>query len=418
MVETDRATGEAAPPTRRPEWAFQFGSLSSFIGDGIRFAAIPLLAAELGAEPGAVSLLFVAGTLPWLVMSPIVGTVVDRSSRSLILVWSDGARLGGSLLLLGVLAVLGNRTPIAVLALLSFAFGVLETLYDVTGAAVIPSLVADDRLESANSRYAGGQTAGRELGGPVLGAALHAVSRFAPYLAGALLYTAATVALLAFHRVFHRASPRGRTPGPERSGDDPPQRWWAQTTEGLRFLRRSPVLASLALVSGIVNLSLLAVQATSVLFVLRTLHGTPLQYSLTLAAPAVGAVVASTFIGRILRRIPGPRALLIAIGGSTVSFGCAALAWTVWWIVGWYIVLGVCFMLWNVVAMSTRQRLVPNELRGRVESAYRCVSWGALPVGAGLGGALAEAFGLRAPLVVAAVLSAIAVAVLAARVRP
>jgi MFS family permease len=410
VVETDRVTGEAAPSTRRQEWAFQLGSLSSFIGDGIRFAAIPLLAAQWGADPGAVSLLFVAGTLPWLLMSPIVGAIVDRSSRSLILVCSDGARIVGSLVLLGLLAVLGDRTPVVVLALLSFAFGVLETLYDVTGAAVIPSLVADDRLESANSRYAGGQTAGRELGGPVLGAALHATSRFAPYLAGALLYTAATLALLVFHR--------GRRPAPEPHRSDAPQRWWAQTTEGLRFLRRSPVLATLALVSGIVNLSLLAVQATSVLFVLRTLHGNPLQYSLVLAAPAVGAVGASLFTGRILRRIPGPRALLIAVGGAAVSFGCAALAWTVWWVVGWYLVLGVCFMLWNVVAMSTRQRFVPDELRGRVESAYRCVSWGALSVGAMLGGALAEAFGLRAPLVAAAALSAIAVVVLAARLRP
>jgi hypothetical protein len=74
-------------------------------------------------------------------------------------------------------------------------------------------------------------------------------------------------------------------------------------------------------------------------------------------------------------------------------------------------------MLWNMVAMSTRQRLVPDEMRGRVESAYRCISWGALPVGAILGGGLAEAFGLRVPLLVAAGLSAIAAGVLATRLR-
>jgi len=410
VVDTDWVTDPAACAARRRERLFQAGSLSSFVGDGIRFAAIPLLAAQLGAGPGAVSLLFVAGTLPWLVISPVVGTLVDRWSRSLILVGSDGARLAGSLLLLGVLAISGDHTPVAVLVALSFGFGVLETLYDVTGATVIPSLVADDRLESANGRYAGGQAAGRELGGPVLGAALHTVSRFAPFVASALMYAAATLALLAFHRGVERV--------PQPDPQQPRPNWWAHATQGLRFLLGSRVLAALALVSGIVNLSLLAVQATSVLFVLRTLHGSALEYSLTLAAPAAGALAANIIAGPVLRRVPGPWVLFIAIGGSAVSFACVALARTVWWVVGWYVVLGVCFMLWNIVAMSTRQRLVPDEMRGRVESAYRCISWGALPVGAILGGALANGFGLRAPLVVAAGLSAVAVTVLAARLKP
>ena len=398
-------------PTLSRERLFQAGSLSSFAGDGIRFAAIPLLAVQVGAGPGVVSLLFVAGTLPWLVMSPIAGLLADRWSRPLLLAGSDGARLAGTLLLLGALAISGHSISVAVLVVLSLGFGIMETLYDVTGAAIIPSLVADDRLESANGWYASGQAAGRQLGGPVLGAVLFAASRFAPFAVDALLYAAATLALLAFHGgVEHVPRPElPRQPRPD---------WLAHPMQGLRFLFGSPVLASLALVSGMANLSLLAVQATSVLFVVRTLHGSALEYSLTLAAPAVGALAGNLIARPVLRRVPGRWMLPVAIGGAAISFACAALAWTVWWVVGWYVVLGVCFMLWNMVAMSTRQRLVPDELRGRVESAYRCISWGALPIGAILGGVLAGAFGLRAPLVVAGGLSAVAAGVLATRRKP
>jgi MFS family permease len=56
----------------------------------------------------------------------------------------------------------------------------------------------------------------------------------------------------------------------------------------------------------------------------------------------------------------------------------------------------------NVVAVSLRQRLTPDRLLGRVNSAYRLLAWGAMPIGSAFGGLLAQAFGLRAVFAVAA----------------
>lgn len=50
-----------------------------------------------------------------------------------------------------------------------------------------------------------------------------------------------------------------------------------------------------------------------------------------------------------------------------------------------------------------RQSIIPDELFGRVNSVYRFVGWGALPIGALVGGLLADNFGLRAPFVLGAV---------------
>ena len=55
---------------------------------------------------------------------------------------------------------------------------------------------------------------------------------------------------------------------------------------------------------------------------------------------------------------------------------------------------------WNVVTVSLRQALVPDELRGRVNSAYRFFGWGAMPIGALLGALLANATNLHVPFIV------------------
>jgi MFS family permease len=71
---------------------------------------------------------------------------------------------------------------------------------------------------------------------------------------------------------------------------------------------------------------------------------------------------------------------------------------------------GVAMVLWNVVTVSLRQRITPDRLLGRMNAAYRLVGWGTMPIGAALGGFLAEALGLRPTFVVSAALTLAALA--------
>jgi hypothetical protein len=43
-------------------------------------------------------------------------------------------------------------------------------------------------------------------------------------------------------------------------------------------------------------------------------------------------------------------------------------------------------VLWNVITVSFRQTVIPDELLGRVNSVYRFFGWGMMPIGAALGG--------------------------------
>jgi hypothetical protein len=60
---------------------------------------------------------------------------------------------------------------------------------------------------------------------------------------------------------------------------------------------------------------------------------------------------------------------------------------------------------WNVVTVSLRQRITPDHLLGRLNAGYRLLGWGSIPIGAALGGLVAEAAGMRTAFAVSAVLN-------------
>ena len=64
--------------------------------------------------------------------------------------------------------------------------------------------------------------------------------------------------------------------------------------------------------------------------------------------------------------------------------------------------LGITGAVFGVVGVSLRQAIVPDCLMGRVVSAFRILGYGAVPVGAILGGVVARTLGLRAPFLLGA----------------
>jgi hypothetical protein len=75
------------------------------------------------------------------------------------------------------------------------------------------------------------------------------------------------------------------------------------------------------------------------------------------------------------------------------------------------VTLGLCFaamelsgLVWNVVSVSTRQRLVPDALRGRVNSLCSLLAWGMMPLGLVLSGLVVRLGETLAPRDVALIL--------------
>jgi len=121
-----------------------------------------------------------------------------------------------------------------------------------------------------------------------------------------------------------------------------------------------------------------------------------LGYGLLWTGVAGGSLAGSVLASWFSRRL-GPGRVLIA---SAAAFGATTLgisATTSPWVAGALLgTLGLALTVWNVVVVSLRQAIVPDQLVGRINSTFQLLSMGMLSLGAALGGILGRTLGLRA----------------------
>jgi MFS family permease len=169
--------------------------------------------------------------------------------------------------------------------------------------------------------------------------------------------------------------------------------------EGLRFLRNHRVLRTLAVMTGVVNFASSAAFAVLVLFAVGPASEMGLSatgFGLLLTTSALGAFTGSFIAERVEARLGRSASLTLTIVGSALFVGAPAITDNPYVLGPVFFVGGMLIVLWNVITVSLRQRITPNRLLGRVNSAYRLLAWGTMPLGAAAGGLLAQWLGLQA----------------------
>ena len=121
----------------------------------------------------------------------------------------------------------------------------------------------------------------------------------------------------------------------------------------------------------------------------------------------MGGIVGAASARRI-ERLLGPGTLLLAsMGGLAFTALAVAVTSSPVVVAGAFLLDGLLVGSWNVVVVSLRQELTPDDLRGRVAADARTLAFGAIPLGALLGGVLAEVVSLRTPYVLASIVYAV-----------
>lgn len=365
-------------------------STASAVGDGMSLTAAPLLASRITADPRLIAAVTTALTLPYVLFGIPAGVLADRSDlrRAMARVdWVRGTALGA--LCLGV--ALGRRN-LPVLYLCFFLVGTGETFFRNASQIIVPSLAPAARLAAANSRLQAAQITGNTFAGPLLGAALFALSAAAPFgidslsfLLSAALLSTLRLSAPARPAAAIAARPDGRRPSLA-----------ADMATGTRWLWRHRLLRSLAAMAAVINFVVTGALAVLVVHAHTALRLGDFGYGALLACQAAGAVFAAKAAPLLAHRLGGERtlvcvALAIATGYAAVWFTRSAV------VTGAALALGACAdVTWNVVVVVLRQTLIPRHLQGRVNSVYRLVAWGAMPAGAAAAGLLAGAAGTPA----------------------
>ncbi|MGX6601880.1 MFS transporter [Micromonosporaceae bacterium Da 78-11] len=374
------------------------GATISALGTEISELALPLLAIlTFQATSAQVGFLRAAQFLPFLLFTLYAGVLVDRVRRRPLMITADFARF----LLIGVIPVLAfaglhRLEPVYLLVFLAGSFTVLHQLAD---QAYLPSLVGRENLLPANSRIAAAQSAA-ELSGQGVGGLL--VAWLTAPFAVAVDAVSYLVSGLAVARI--------RQPEPVPSAEHR-RRVSEELWVGVRYLAGSRILRPLVGEAATYNVAYQIFSIGLLVWLARDLALSPVVIGLVISMSALGALFGAVLGARLSGRYGfGPTMLVtmaLGNGAPLLLFAAPGSGTPVVVLLGAvFVILGFGSALanvHNVHNVSLRQSAVPDHLRGRVNAAYRLVSWGSLPLGSVAGGFLAGAIGAHAATLAGAV---------------
>ncbi|HEX3886953.1 MAG TPA: MFS transporter [Phenylobacterium sp.] len=372
-------------------WGAQ--TVSDF-GARITREGLPMMAVVgLAAAPTQLGLLAALSSGAALVVGLAAGDFIDHTARRPILIAMDLVR-AAILIVLPLAAWMGLLSMLQVYAA-AMLVAAASVLFDIADHAYLPGLVGVARVTEANARLSVTESVA-EMGGPALAGVLFqwltapiAVAvNAATYLVSALLLA------------------RIRTPEPPLEKGLRRRGWIDGVITGARTSWEEPRVRILLVMTATGGLFGGFFSALYIAFVLRGLGLNPALLGLGIATGGVGALVGSLLAQPLARWLGvGPAicaaGALSALGTMIVLLAPAnLLGGTACLMVSQFLgdALGVVPL---ILAASLRQSVLPHSLLGRVGATFRVAGGGTAVIGALAGGALGEAFGLRAALLIA-----------------
>jgi MFS family permease len=375
------------------------GRFVSALGDYVRYAALPFYVLNLTGSALATSTTFIVQILPELLFGSVAGVVVDRRDRRSVLIVTDLLR---AVVLLPLLAV---RSPgmvwvvYVVALLLSFI-----TLFASARIALIPELVPEDELVSANATDAMGDNIAR-LVGPAIGGILLSTMG----LSGVVIFDAATYACSGVCVMFVRGR-RSKKTVAGAAAIRPPggTGLWSDWLEGLRLLKGERALALLFLVMTISTLGESLITVLFVVFARDEFQASSSDYGWLVSARGLGGIIGTLLVDRLSLRFAAHRLFAVGLTGTGVIFALMCIAPSLWVLMALHVIIGIPGLMWIVSVSALFQARTPAAFRGRIFGTYVNVRTATMLTGMGLGASLGDALGATPFIAMGAVLYTLA----------
>jgi MFS family permease len=376
-------SSEAAPAKivspSRAFWQFWTASTISACGSGVTAVAMPVIALTvLDASEFEVGLLAATSFAAWLFIGLPAGVIVQRYSLRAIQVSMDAVR---ALTIASVpVAYAMDTLTLTQLVVVALIMNFADVVFAVGSSTFLPQIIPKADLLRRNSITSGTQSV-LQFGAPALG--------------GLLLATIGPILSLLVDSVSYAMSSAllQGLPDPGRTARTVGGRVIADIREGVAFVWRDPVMRPCLVGAALLNCGLGGLIALLPLFVIRGADASPALVGVALGAEGIGSLLGAIVVGKLSERFGNARTVLIGLCVATVgallfpiSFG--PMAMVVFCIGNLVCALGVA--VFGIVVRTHRQMVTPVEFLSRVQGTVRFVSWGTVPVGAVVAGALAS----------------------------
>lgn len=365
-------------------WA---GQLISLFGDRLNQLALVAVVAISTGSALATGLVFFAATLPNLLLSPIAGTFVDRWDHKEVMVVSDILR-AAIVLVLPIAAV----TNIALVYPLIFLVTSISVFFRPARVAILPQIVPEEDLLSANSALWVGETIADVIGYPLAGLFVALLGSAVPigFWVDSATYLA-SAALLATIVVQVRAR------SPEEETGERRRSFVTEMKDGWRFLRRETVLLANTLQGAAGQFSLGIAIALTPSFVQHTFNqsgfGWQAAYGFLETGLGVGNLIGGFIIGLIGARFAKGRMVILGYAAWGFLIFLFALTNNLPLALGLAFGQGVANMVFIIPSQTLFQERTPPELMGRVVGFRFALVFGSMTIAMALGSVLGEVFG-------------------------
>jgi MFS family permease len=367
-------------------WA---GQLISLFGDRLNQLALVAVVAISTGSALATGLVFFVATLPNLLLSPIAGTFVDRWDHKEVLVVSDILR-GAIVLVLPIAAV----TNIVLVYPLIFLVTSISVFFRPARIAVLPRIVPERDLLSANSAMWVGETIADVIGYPLAGlfvALLGSAVPLAFWVDGATyLASAALIATI----VIPRAT---ATDTDEAVADQEHAGFVAEMQAGWRFLRHEAVLLANTFQGTVGQFSLGLSIALTPSFAQAAFTSSSFAwqaaYGFLETGLGVGNLIGGFVVGLIGARFAKGRMVIAGYAVWGLLTFLFAMSGNLAIAIGLQFGIGVANMVFVIPSQTLFQERTPPSLMGRVVGFRFALVFGSMTIAMLLGSVLGQVFG-------------------------
>jgi MFS family permease len=358
---------------------FYGGQFISITGNYIQIVAQAWLVYRLTGSATLLGLVAFSGQISVFVLAPISGVVADTKSRRNILFVTQIAPM----LLTFTLAVLTltSRVQVWHVFLIAALLGVVNAFDFPVRQAFVAELVTKEDLMSAVTLNSSMINSARTIGPGIGGLLVATIGEGWCFLANALSYIAVIIGLLMIRT---ESQPR-----------KPAQHVRAGIVEAFTFVRHTGPIGGILVLLGLISFMGLRYEILMPVYTREMLHGGPKQFGLLMGASGIGAILGSL----VLAMFGNLRTLGDWVGSAAAGFGASLvlLSFSHSFSLSLAAMLLIGFtMVTQLDASNTLvQRIVPDELRGRVMAIWTMMLSGLAPFGSLLVGVLAQHFTAR-----------------------